>query len=278
MIRWGGIKRYNSVNLVVVDEVDACLLNNAGSMAVNLQSSTLHELLSKYLSPTYSTGSDDDGDASALAAQSMKAPSKRPVSQQRQTIFCSATIPQPRHFLKQCVQNKWMLRDPKHVCLRPGEQHVPPTLEHVYLVCASQELKIVSLRRVMKKILQSSTVKQKWQHRKVLIFADPQRPMAELAAILANDLKGVYWTEGSVESTASPAIVSVLSLEDTLSGRAAAMDIFRSSNVPPALRILLSSDLAARGLDIADISLVIHLDLPIDADTVSKTRKCVCGR
>jgi Lhr-like helicase len=28
---FGGIKRYNAVKFVVVDEVDACLLNNAGA-------------------------------------------------------------------------------------------------------------------------------------------------------------------------------------------------------------------------------------------------------
>ena len=51
MVRYGGI-RYNAVQYVVVDEVDACLLNNAGSMSTNLSGSgPLHELLSRHLSP-----------------------------------------------------------------------------------------------------------------------------------------------------------------------------------------------------------------------------------
>jgi superfamily II DNA/RNA helicase len=286
MVTLGGIKRYNSVKFVVVDEVDACLLNNAGSLTSNLASSTLNELLSKYLSPTF-----DDGSSAELSSDSLRTTTNtRPVSTVRQTIFCSATIPQHRHFLKLCVQEKWTLQEPAHICLRSGEQHIPPTLEHAYLVCSTQEKKLAALRRVLDKLLAKSSETPK----KVLIFSDSRRPLEEMAQSLAKGVAnggGVYWTDkfGAKSASDIQAIFSVLRFEDSLSKRAVAIDSFRgessfttdslqqtigtgsgvndSERNEPKLRVLFSTDLAARGLDIADITHVIHFDLPPDADT-----------
>ena len=108
---------------------------------------------------------------------------------------------------------------------------------------------------------------------------------------------------------AGGAIVSVLSLEDSLTDRADAMAAFRGdgasdpgrfgddhdddeedmygdrdvgdlsssasssswlSSSNARTRILLSSDLAARGLDIVDITHVVHYDLPVNADAVRR--------
>lgn len=287
MVTLGGIKRYNAVKFVVVDEVDACLLNNAGSLTSNLASSTLNELLSKYLSPTF-----DDGSSAELSTDSLRSTTNtRPVSTVRQTIFCSATIPQHRHFLKLCVQEKWTLQEPAHICLRSGEQHIPPTLEHAYLVCSSPEKKLAALRRVLDKLLAKSSETPK----KVLIFSDSRRPLEEMAQSLAKGVAnggGVYWTDkfGAKSASNIQAIFSVLRFEDSLSKRAVAIDSFRgessftmdslqqtigagngdgsdSERNEPKLRVLFSTDLAARGLDIADITHVIHFDLPADADT-----------
>uniref|UniRef100_A0A7S4J1Z4 Helicase ATP-binding domain-containing protein n=1 Tax=Odontella aurita TaxID=265563 RepID=A0A7S4J1Z4_9STRA len=71
MVSKGGI-RYNAVKFVVVDEVDACLLNNGGSIGMsNLASAgPLHELLSRYLSPTYDEVDVLDGDSASLVSSS----------------------------------------------------------------------------------------------------------------------------------------------------------------------------------------------------------------
>jgi superfamily II DNA/RNA helicase len=273
MVRFGGIKRYNSVKYVVVDEVDACLLNNVGSSssatltgALSSSTTLLHQLLSKYLSPTFNDGSGSDGDESANGSQSSTSSllnanaksangqSARPVSRQRQTIFASATIPQHRHFLKQVVQNKWTLnlQPPIHVCLRSsssgrsgggGEQLIPQTIQHAYLVVSRStssdediENKFMALRSVLKKIFKSNRLQDDATMiaKKVLIFAENKRPLESMAERLAFDFErsgGMYWTESSIvhspEYNKARAIFAVLRFEDSLTQRAAAMDSLR---------------------------------------------------
>lgn len=280
MVRLGGIKRYNSVTYLVVDEVDACLLNNAGSLTSSLASSTLQELLSKYLSPTYddrTSAAPDDGHV-RNAIKSEKFASSRPLSF-RQTIFASATLPQHRHFVKQCRQNQWTLRDPVHVCLRPGEQLLPPTLRHAYAVCRDTDSKLATLNRILGKIRQSQSGSDS---KKVLIFADGHRPLEDMARSLAKGLRGVYYGDNeSLVRGDREAVLSVLRYEDSLSQRAEAVDAFRgdgystdgqaesipNSTVEACLHVMISTDLAARGLDVENVSHVIHFDLPPDADT-----------
>jgi len=358
-----GFKRYNAVRTVVVDEIDACLnvqnfdgsvdgsssgvsSSASSSSPTSLTATPLHELLSKYLSPTYDDGSivgssisADLLDGTAATAGSATTRSAPVVSRTRRTIFCSATIPQPRYFIKQCVQNKWMIVEsssssssssgsasdrPVFIRLNgpPVVQYdtdmnedidndsntfyseeqqmqhqqqryaVPESIRHGYVVCADQDQKFAALRRLLRKIMAATStagdtsdtttsIKGEFKStgcKKVLVFADANRPLEEMAETLARDLRGAYWTEATAaaalkKATSRPyrrCVVSCLRYEDSLSQRACAMDAFRGDDCDGgdvALRVLLSTDLAARGLDVAEITHVVNYDLPRDADS-----------
>lgn len=148
----------------------------------------------------------------------------------RQTVFFSATFPDSFEALSQKHQ-----KDPVRIgILQPEQLHAD--IRHL-LINVESAHKLKALRWSL----------ENHPHESALVFANLKRTVADLGATLA---KGG---------------VSV----DTLSGdllqpeRERVMAKFRNGST----RVLVATDVAARGLDIAQLELVVNFDLPEEPET-----------
>jgi len=269
LVEQGGI-RYHQIKMVVIDEVDACLTRRETR-------AQLQALLGKYLSPSFLTSELEEeaalaakggtGDETLLIPQgAMKeggggsggdearqlAPWKLV---QRQTVFVSATIPQHNHFIKQCVQQQWTLRQPIHVQVTPGEL-MPPQLQHYYLVCPTKAEKLAALRAFLRR------EQSKGRLQACAIFtADDQDAEVIAAGLVESD--GLDEEEEEEGEKKRKGGLQALLNKDHIKRRAKVMDAFRAGES----RVLVTTDFAARGLDIPRISHVAMYDIPADAET-----------
>lgn len=147
----------------------------------------------------------------------------------RQLLFFSATFPAPL----QNVIDHWM-RDPAYVRVNPT-QRTSETLEHLYFVCEERE-KIDTLRRLVRL----------YNPKAAIVFINETDNIGEAVAKL-------QYVGLSVEGLYGDA-----SKQD----RANVMQAFRAGK----FQLLLATDVAARGLDLPQVTHVINLDPPIDAD------------
>lgn len=269
LVEQGGI-RYHQVKMVVIDEVDACLTRRETR-------AQLQALLGKYLSPSFLTSELEE--EAAMAAKGGKEDEALLIPQgamkeggsgsggnearqlapwklvHRQTLFVSATIPQHNHFIKQCVQQKWTLRQPIHVQVTPGEL-MPPQLQHNYLVCPTKADKLAALRAFLRREQSKGRL-----HACAIFTANDQEAEDIAAGLTETDGVKEEEEEGSVKKRKGG--LQALLNSDHIKRRAKVMDAFRAGES----RVLVTTDFAARGLDVPRISHVAMYDIPADAET-----------
>lgn len=114
-----------------------------------------------------------------------------------------------------------------------AEPEIPETISHIYFLTESRD-KIEVLRKLLSSL----------QVTRALVFINTSEAIATTAAKLSHHdvvATGLHGSGAKME-------------------RQAALDAFRAGKV----RVLVASDLAARGLDIQDVECVVNMELPED--------------
>ena len=151
------------------------------------------------------------------------------VMRDRQILFFSATMPEAI----QTVVQRWM-KDPVYIQVDPA-QRTAATLEHLYFITEARE-KIDTLRRLVRL----------YNPKSAIVFINETDDAAEVVSKLKYvglSMEAIY---GDAEKQ----------------DRARVMNAFREGR----FQLLLATDVAARGLDLTNVTHVINLDLPTDAD------------
>ncbi|MGZ7440738.1 DEAD/DEAH box helicase [Paenibacillus sp. TH7-28] len=147
----------------------------------------------------------------------------------RQLMFLSATItPDIRSLAAKEMNN------PAEIGIEP-EQRTSKSLEHIYFVCEPRD-KIDMLRRIVRHF-------------------DPAR-----AIVFINHTDQIAEVEGKMNYIGLSA--GALYGDADKAARSLTLKRFREGKI----RLLVASDVAARGLDIEDLALVVNLDPPADAE------------
>lgn len=147
----------------------------------------------------------------------------------RQLVFTSATIPEELSN----VAEQWM-NDPVSIYINPSER-TSSSIKHVYFISELRD-KIDTLRRILRHFEPKSGI----------IFVNDRDHIERIEA----RLKYLGFT------------VEALYGEINKQDRAVIMNRFREGK----LQFLLGTDVAARGLDIDNVTHVINFDPPLDAD------------
>lgn len=147
----------------------------------------------------------------------------------RQIAFFSATIPE--EILQ--LGKRWM-NDPVIIKINPSQQ-TAEEIEHLYFVCEERD-KTDYLRRLVRL----------YNPQAAIVFVTGTQHILGIKTKLSHhgiNADILYGEAGKVE-------------------RATVLNGFRQG----AFQVLIATDVAARGLDIDEVSHVINFDLPIDAD------------
>ncbi|KAF7837246.1 DEAD-box ATP-dependent RNA helicase 58, chloroplastic isoform X1 [Senna tora] len=161
----------------------------------------------------------------------------------RQTVFASASIPQHRRFLHDCVQQKWTKSDVVHIHVSPVEP-MPSRLHHRFIVCRNKQR-----HQTLLSLIQSDAPESG------IIFVGEQSEKSKRAgnapstSLLIDFLKTSY--QGSLD---------ILLLEEDMNFNSRAVSLLEVRKGGGYL--LVATDIAARGVDLPEMSHIYNFDLP----------------
>lgn len=156
------------------------------------------------------------------------------LSGRRQTIFCSATMPDAaKAVAERWTKNAaWLEAEPAG---EEADMRLPSAVTHAVVVCEERD-RIDTVRRLLRTAAPQAA----------MLFVNQTESIAEAEAKLQYHglaVEAIYGDQPKQERTA-------------------VMRRFRSGK----LKLLLATDVAARGIDAPDVTHVVHIDPPYDAE------------
>ncbi|XP_061991826.1 DEAD-box ATP-dependent RNA helicase 58, chloroplastic isoform X1 [Rosa rugosa] len=161
----------------------------------------------------------------------------------RQTVFASASIPQHRRFLHDCIQQKWTKNDAIHIHVNPV-QPMPSCLHHRFVISGKNRRHETLLSLLQSDALQSG-----------IIFVGEQSEKSKKAGNAPPTTLLVDFLKASYQGCSD-----ILLLEEDMNfnSRAASLSELRQGSS----YLLVSTDIAARGVDLPDTTHIYNFDLP----------------
>lgn len=168
----------------------------------------------------------------------------------RQAIMCSATIPQRKYFAESCFRNGWMETLPELINVSK-DKLLPENIDHEIVPC------LIEQRLPLTSFLLRAEAKSSADGRLLptIVFVDYEDAIDRYADFITKSLRKSKLL-GDDED------ISILTSEMNIEDRRSSLEAFRLGDV----RVLLCTDLAARGIDIPATSLVIQMALPPKAE------------
>ncbi|XP_057538743.1 DEAD-box ATP-dependent RNA helicase 58, chloroplastic-like isoform X1 [Amaranthus tricolor] len=166
--------------------------------------------------------------------------------QSRQTVFASASIPQHRHFLHECVQQKWTKSNVVHVHVNPVEP-MPARLHHRFMIC-SRNQKFQAILSLLQLDKPDSAI----------LFVNEQSEKSKRAGDTPTTTLLIDFLKSSCEGFSD---IALLEEDQNFNSRAASLLEVRKKR----RYLLVSTDLAARGVDLAETTHIYNIDLPKSA-------------
>ncbi|KAJ8573734.1 hypothetical protein K7X08_010245 [Anisodus acutangulus] len=167
-------------------------------------------------------------------------------SKNRQTIFASASIPQHRRFLYDCMQQKWTRADVVHVHVNSVEP-MPSCLHHRFVVCNKMEKNPMLLS-----LLQTDSPES------AIIFVSEQSEKSKKTGSAPPTTLLIDFLRSSCGRFSD---VSLLEEDMNFNQRAASL----SELLGGGDYLLVATDIAARGVDLPETTHIYNFDIPKDA-------------
>ncbi|XP_024011811.1 DEAD-box ATP-dependent RNA helicase 58, chloroplastic isoform X2 [Eutrema salsugineum] len=160
-----------------------------------------------------------------------------------ETVFASASIPQHKHFVHDCIQQKWTKRDVVHIHVS-AIMPMPLCLLHRFVVCGKK-----NKHQILLALLKSDAPES------AIIFAGEQSEKSKKAGNDPSTTLLIEFLKASYDG-----LLEILLLEEDMNfnSRAASLTEIRQGGG----FLLVSTDIAARGIDLPETTHIFNFDLP----------------